>query len=177
MKKKVLVFGASNSLKSINKKLATYASNQLREATIQVLDLNDFEMPIYSIDRENETGIPSLAREFKKHIKESDGIIISFAEHNGAYTTAFKNILDWISRLEGGIWENKPMLLLSTSPGGRGGKSVLELAANSFKHMNGHIIARFSLPSFHQNFSEKGIADEELSRQFEKQRSLFADSL
>ncbi|PCI64867.1 MAG: NADPH-dependent FMN reductase, partial [Gammaproteobacteria bacterium] len=75
-----------------NKKLANFTAHQIENAQVTLLDLNDFEMPIYSIDRENETGIPDLAHQFKKHLAEADGIIISFAEHNGAYTAAFKNI-------------------------------------------------------------------------------------
>ena len=97
---KILAFGASNSKTSINKQFATYASNQIEKAEVILLDLNDFEMPIYSIDKEKENGIPDLAKEFKQYIKDCDGIIISFAEHNGAYTAAFKNIFDWISRIE-----------------------------------------------------------------------------
>jgi len=174
MSKKILAFGASNSIHSINKKLAIYAANQMEDAVITVLDLNDFEMPIYSIDRENKSGIPDLAVQFKNHIKEADGLIISFAEHNGAYTTAFKNIMDWMSRLEGSIWENKPMFLLATSPGGRGGKSVLTLAANSFKFMNNSPLISFSLPSFNKNFSEtQGITDETLASEFQNQLKQF----
>ncbi|MEO0877483.1 MAG: NAD(P)H-dependent oxidoreductase, partial [Bacteroidota bacterium] len=67
MKKKILAFGASNSRNSINKQLASYAAGQLTDATITLLDLNDFEMPIYSIDREKESGIPQLAEQFKQH--------------------------------------------------------------------------------------------------------------
>ena len=94
MTKKILAFGASNSRNSINKQLANYAAQQLTNATITLLDLNDFEMPIYSIDREKESGIPKLAEEFKQHVLDADGIIISLAEHNGAYTAAFKNVMD-----------------------------------------------------------------------------------
>jgi len=175
MKKKILAFGASNSINSINKKLATYAAKQIENADITILDLNDFEMPIYSIDRENNTGIPDLAVQFKKHIKEADGLVISFAEHNGAYTTAFKNIMDWMSRMEGTVWENKPMFLLSTSPGGRGGKSVLDLASKSFKFMNKSSLISFSLPLFSKNFSEtEGILDETLSIEFQNQLKEFS---
>jgi len=41
-------------------------------ATVKFLDLNDFEMPIYSIDRETESGIPDLAKSFYKEIGEAD---------------------------------------------------------------------------------------------------------
>lgn len=67
MSNKILAFGASNSINSLNKKLAVYAANQIEEAEITILDLNDFEMPIYNIDREKESGIPDLAAQFKSH--------------------------------------------------------------------------------------------------------------
>jgi len=128
MKKNILAFGASSSKNSINKSLANYTANQFPDATINLLDLNDFEMPIYSIDKENENGIPQLAQDFKQHIKGADGIVISFAEHNGAYSAAFKNVFDWVSRIESDVWGNKALFLLATSPGARGGQTVLEIA-------------------------------------------------
>ena len=85
--KRLLIFAGSNSSKSINKNLATYAGYQIKDVDPTVLDLNDFEMPIYSSDRENSDGIPELAKTFVDHIKTADGIIISFAEHNGVIVT------------------------------------------------------------------------------------------
>jgi len=171
---KIVAFGASNSKNSINKKLATFAAHQIENAEVTILDLNDFEMTIYGIDKENESGIPALAHQFKTHLKNADGIIISFAEHNGAYSVAFKNIMDWISRLEGSTWEDKPMFLLATSPGARGGQTVLEIAVNKFQHMNENTITSFSLPSFGQNFSEEnGITEEELLNSFSEQLKIF----
>lgn len=164
MSKNIVALGASSHKKSINKKLANFAAHLVTGGSVNLLDLNDFEMPIYSIDKEIENGIPQLAHDFKAHIKAADGIVISFAEHNGAYTVAFKNIMDWISRIEPDTWASKPMLLLATSPGGRGGQTVLDIAVNKFGHMNKNAsISHFSLPSFNANFNdEKGITNEEL---------------
>ncbi len=168
MNKKIIAFGASNSRASINKEFVTYAGSQLEGVDVEILDLNDFEMPIYSIDREKEGGIPSKAHEFKSILKNADGILISFAEHNGTFSVAFKNIYDWISRIEKNIWYDKPMLLLATSPGARGGKSVLETAYNSFSRNNQSTVLNFSLPSFHQNYSSTtGIVDEDLKKSFD----------
>lgn len=174
MTKNLVVFGASSSKKSINQRLAVYASSQIKDVNIKVLDLNDFEMPIFSTDREKETGIPQKAQLFYKLISESDGLIISFAEHNGTYSAAFKNIYDWISRLKGSIWADKPILALATSPGRRGGGSVLEHALSNLPRRGANIVASFSLPSFEQNFSEKdGITDDSLRNDFIKQLVLF----
>jgi len=169
MIKNILAFGASSSKYSINKQLANYIAHSIPDSNVDLLDLNDFEMPIFSIDKEIEGGIPTLALDFKSKIKDCDGIVISFAEHNGAYSAAFKNIFDWISRIEDNVWANKPMFLAATSPGGRGGASVLEIAVNKFSRMTKGGIVSFSLPSFHDNLDkEKGILNSELEESLRK---------
>ncbi len=174
----IVAFGASSSSASINKQLAEYAANQVQGANVTLLDLNDFEMPIYSADKEKASGIPELAQQFRQHLADADGIVISFAEHNGSYAAAFKNIYDWNSRLEGKIWLDKPMLLLASSPGGRGGQTVLAQATGSFPHQGGDIVAKFSLPSFFQNFStEEGIKDPDLRKVFNEQIQKFSKHL
>ena len=71
-----------------------------------------------ALTEENEDGIPDLAYTFKEQFKNSDAVVISFAEHNATYTTsAFKNIFDWISRIDKNIWHNKQYFLLATSTG------------------------------------------------------------
>ena len=130
--KKIIALAGSNSSTSINEQLATYASSLVDNVEVKVLDLNDFEMPIYSSDRENESGHPNEAVAFVDEIRGADGIIISLAEYNGAYSGAFKNIFDWASRVEQKTFLGKPMLLMASSPGGRGGASVLEMASERF---------------------------------------------
>jgi chromate reductase len=164
--KKIIAFGASSSKNSINKQLATYVANQFEDVSVEILDLNDYELPIYSTDKEKETGIPELAINFYNKIGSADLIIISFAEHNGAYSASFKNIFDWISRINGKTFQEKPMLLLSTSPGPRGGSSVLEIAKNRFPFQGGIIKGSFSLPSFNDNFDAvNGIINPDLKHQ------------
>ena len=93
--KKIIAFGASSSKTSINKQFAVYAANEFKGATVEVLDLNDYEMPVFSVDKEKESGIPQLAHDFFSKIGSADLLVISFAEHNGSYSAAFKNIFDW----------------------------------------------------------------------------------
>ncbi|MEL1246564.1 NADPH-dependent FMN reductase [Flavobacterium helocola] len=164
--KKIIAFGASSSKSSINKQLATYTANQFQNASIEILDLNDYEMPVFSVDKQAENGIHPLAQEFYAKIGSADLIIISFAEHNGNFSSAFKNILDWSSRINAKTFQEKPMLLLATSPGARGGSSVLDIATKRFPFQGGIVKGSFSLPSFNDNFdSEKGITNEELKNQ------------
>lgn len=160
--KQILVFAGSSSKKSINKQLAVYASSLLNDFKTKVLDLNDFELPIYSEDFQQQFGIPKAASDFLDLIKNSDAIILSLAEHNGAYSAAFKNLFDWMSVKDGKLWSNLPMLLMATSPGVRGGQSVLEIAKSRFPYMGGNIVATFSLPSFDENFTSNKIINKEL---------------
>lgn len=162
--KKLVAFAASNSKQSINKQLATWAANQVTDVEVNVLDLNDYEMPIFSVDRENESGIPQLAHDFKDQLRAADGIVISFAEHNSNVSAAFKNIFDWASRIEQKMWLDKPMFLMATSPGPRGGATVLDIVTKGFPFRGAGPISSFSLPSFSQNFDNGIINEEELSK-------------
>jgi NAD(P)H-dependent FMN reductase len=160
---KITTFGASSSKNSINKTFAHFTAQQFENATIEFLDLNDYSLPLFSVDLENEMGIPQNAKDFYFKMLNSDLLVISMAEHNGSYSAAFKNLLDWISRYEGKVFANKKMFLLATSPGGRGGESVLEAALSRFPRHAAEIIEHFSLPNFEANFDpEKGILDESL---------------
>lgn len=164
--KKIIAFGGSSSKTSINKQLATYAANLFENAVVEVLDLNDYEMPVFSVDKEKENGIHPLATEFYAMIGSADLIVLSLAEHNGAYSTAFKNILDWTSRINAKTFQEKEMLLLATSPGARGGSSVLDIATKRFPYQGAIVKGSFSLPSFYENFDVvNGIINPEYKNQ------------
>lgn len=175
--KNIIAFAGSNSKHSINKNLATYASTLVEDVEVNVLDLNDFNLPLYGMDYEIANGIPDNAHKFLELIKASNGIILSLAEHNGAYATVFKNLFDWMSRIDGKLWGDIPMLLMATSPGARGGASVLEMAKARFPFMGGHVVAEFSLPSFGDNFSEGKIINKDLNTKLKEQVKLFKQAL
>ncbi|CCQ12623.1 hypothetical protein PALB_35630 [Pseudoalteromonas luteoviolacea B = ATCC 29581] len=149
---KVFAFAATSSRQSINKQLVQYATSLIANADIELIDLNDFEMPIYSTDRETEHGIPDAAQRFFDKITHADAVIISFAEHNGTYTAAYKNVFDWASRINQKVFQNKPMLLLSASPGPGGAKSVLTQANASAPFFAAQVKGSLSVPSFYDNF-------------------------
>ncbi len=161
--KHIIAFAGSNSKQSINKQLAVYAASLVENVDVKILDLNNFELPLFGVDLEAEIGHPKNAHKFLDEIRSSDGIILSLAEHNGAYSAVFKNLFDWMSRIEGKTFLGKPMLLMATSPGGRGGKSVLAIANDRFPRHNAEIIADFSLPNFGNNFIDGKITNKEFN--------------
>lgn len=159
---KILAFAASNSAQSINKQLVTHASEIFKSevhtgAEVEILDLNDFEMPIYSIDREKSDGIPEAAQTFFAKIGAADALLISYAEHNGFYTSAYKNIFDWTSRIEMKVFQDKPMVIMAASIGPNGGANVLKTANESASFFGANILGSLSVGPFSERFDiEKG---------------------
>ena len=164
---KVTCFAASSSRASINKKLVTYAAGLIEGAEVEILDLNDYELPLFSVDREAELGQPPLAQAFLDRIIASDALVIAFAEHNGCYSAAYKNIYDWASRIQPKVYQDKRMVLLATSPGGRGGSSVLDLALSQIPRFGGDIRGSVSVPMFFENFDveRETITNAEIDQQ------------
>ena len=174
--KKIIALGGSTSKTSINKKFAYYTASLIERADILPLDLNDFAAPLYRIDEEKANGIPKEAKNLVKLIQNADGLVLSLAEHNGNFTAGFKNIFDWMSRHEPKVFANTPILLLSTSPGSRGGASVMSIALERFPRHGASIPAHFSLPSFQDNFREGELVNGELKTELLEKVKLFVSS-
>ncbi|NRF31752.1 NADPH-dependent FMN reductase [Vibrio coralliilyticus] len=149
---KIVAFGASTSSTSINKTLATYAAHLVEGADVTILDLNSYDVPLFSEDKEKEIGQAEGAKTFLEDIAQADALIISFAEHNGSYPAAYKNLFDWATRIERNVFANKPAIYLSTSPGPGGASNVLAAATGSAPYFGAEVKASVSIPSFYDNF-------------------------
>jgi len=126
---KILAFAGSSKKSSVNKKLVKIAAlaAQKEGASVTVIDLADYPMPIFNQDLEAEQGMPEKAREFKNLLIEHDGFLIASPEYNSAFSPLLKNVIDWASRAES---DNEPPLLaykgktasiMAASPGALGG--------------------------------------------------------
>ncbi|TPN82168.1 NADPH-dependent FMN reductase [Aquimarina algicola] len=160
---KILAFAGSNSSTSINQKLVKHIVSSIENHDTKLINLIDYPLPIYGEDEEKK-GFPEMTTALQKEISESDGLIISVNEHNGSWSAFFKNIIDWLSRLDRNFLEGKKVLLLSTSPGKRGGLSALEFGKSVLPRFGAEIVGSLSFPSFYDNFSEESntITDKEL---------------
>lgn len=148
----IVAFGASTSKNSINKHLASYAAGLVAGANVDVIDLNDYSTPLFSVDLEEQVGQPQAAKAFLDKIGIADALVVSFAEHNGSYAAAYKNLFDWCSRINPKVWQEKPIVMLATSPGARGATNVLNQAVTSAPHFAGNVKKSMSVPSFYENF-------------------------
>lgn len=165
---KITAFGASISSTSINKQFAHFVATKFENQHLNLLDLRQFPLPVFSIDIEKTPEYVAVVQSFIDQINNADFIIISMTEHNRSMSAAFKNLIDWTSRIKMDFLKDKKVLLLSTSPGGYGGQNSLEQAIKILPMFGAEIIKTFALPRFYQHFNpEKGITEENLDSQLQ----------
>jgi NAD(P)H-dependent FMN reductase len=177
--KKILAFAGSNSSTSINHSFVEHVASGIEGNQVEVIRLTDFPLPLFSVDLEKDQGYPEQLGQLLAKIKAANGLIISVNEHNGTVSAFFKNVLDWLSRLEYKFLQNKQVLLLSASPGRRGGLSANEYTTKVLPRFNGEVVASFTFPSFDENFSleSNSIINEELSAQLHTVVKTFLNAL
>ncbi len=129
MESKILAFAGSSRKESFNKRLLAIAVLGARDAgaNVTVIDLADYEMPLFNQDLESEQGIPENALKFKRLLIEHDAFIIASPEYNSAFSPLLKNVIDWASRAESDsepplvAYRGKIAAILAASPGALGG--------------------------------------------------------
>ena len=174
--KKILAISGSMSRESINTLLVEFTARQITDAEVEIVKLSEFESPLYSKEREMESGIPSSILALRAKFDAADAFILSTPEYNGSIPGGLKNTLDWISRTEGKIFQEKPVLLMAASPGGRGGKSVLDHLLAVVPYWGAKLSGTFSLPSFQQNLID-GVMSQELRAELNRELDKFIASI
>lgn len=127
----ILIFAGSTRQDSYNRKLAKaaaeIATGQGAQATL--LELADYDIPLYNADLETRGTPPDVIR-FKQALHSHAAWIICCPEYNGSYPALLKNALDWASSPVKGdpVWgdgvlpfRGKVVGMCSASPGGLGG--------------------------------------------------------
>ncbi len=174
----ILAFAGSNSSTSINYKLVKYTASLIEDVPVKLMDMAHCPFPMFSEDHEREQGYSNALREIMKDIRQADGLLISVNEHNGAPSSYFKNLLDWLSRLDRRFMADKHILLLATSGGKRGAIGALGHAEQLLTRFGAEITATFSLPLFHDHFSESdGIVNAQLAKEHKEALAHFMESI
>lgn len=154
---RILAFSGSFSKDSINHKLVSYTARLISNCEVEVIRLSDFEAPLYSKEREADGGIPEPIQQLRKLFDEADGFILSTPEYKRSIPGGLKNTIDWLSRTSGKTFQEKPVLLMTATPGGRGGQSVLGHLSSVIPFWGAKLIGPFSLPVFQDNFLENRL--------------------
>lgn len=118
----------------------------------------DLRLPLYDGDLEEAEGIPDPVQALADVIRGADAIVIACPEYNRGVPGVLKNALDWVSRVKGGVWQDKPMALISAAEGPAGGaraQFALRLCMVPFRPrlLTG---PEFLLPAASKAFDENG---------------------
>ncbi len=161
---RILAFAGSTRTHSSNKQLIRAAAALAERAGHEVtaVDLRDYALPLYDGDLEESEGLPAKALDLKKLIHEHDAVLISSPEYNSSVSGVLKNTIDWTSRPggeddPGKVWFEKPVALLSASPGGLGGIRALNHLRAILQNLTAFVIpSQFALARSHEAFAEDG---------------------
>ena len=161
---RILVFAGSARKDSLNARLANAAAQAIRAAGADatLLDMRDYEMPLYDGDLEADAGLPENARRFKKLLRGHDGFLVACPEYNGSVTPLFKNTIDWASRAEGDekpvdAFEGQVAAVVSASPGALGGLRGLVHARQILANIGVLVVpGQLSLGKAHEAFGGDG---------------------
>lgn len=159
--KKILTVSASNSANSINRTILELASSKIEGHDVAMLDIRDYPMPFFSLDKEESEGHPETAKQVRALFAEYDAFIIASPEHNGGMPAEFKNLIDWVSRLgdlQSPMFGNKkPVLLLSASPGPNGGATNLQTLTQLMPWWGADIKGSYSLGSYYEHLVDGSL--------------------
>lgn len=174
----ILAFAGSNSSTSINFKLVKHTVSLVNEHKTRTLDMVRYPFPMYSEDYEKANGFSNSLVELKNDIAAIDALIIAVNEHNSNPSAYFKNVLDWLSRVDTKFLSGKHIFLMGTSPGGRGAIGAIAVAEKLLPRLGAASVITFSLPSFSSNFDlEKGIIDDDLAKAHQEKLEQFLSKL
>ncbi|WP_299199856.1 NAD(P)H-dependent oxidoreductase [uncultured Amphritea sp.] len=132
---KILALSGSTRAESFNRRLLDIAVAGARQAgaDVTVVDLSEYEMPLYNQDFEYSEGVPEAAAELKKLMVEHNGLLIASPEYNGFPSPLLKNTFDWLSRKQTDheppmfAFQNKIAAVVAASPGAGGGTRGLTI--------------------------------------------------
>ncbi len=156
---KILAFSGSSRRGSLNKKFLAVAVAETKQAggDVTLIDLADYELPLYNGDLEDRDGLPANARKLVDLIKAHTGLLIASPEYNSSITPLLKNTIDWCSRADDDPFPGKVVAVVSASPGAYGGNRSLKTTQQILLHLGCHIVpAMASLPAAHKAFGPDG---------------------
>ena len=173
---RILALAGSARRDSFNKKLVSIAAGGAKQAgaDVTVIDLADYELPLFNQDLEAEKGLPAAAVALKKLFVEHHGLLLACPEYNSSITPLLKNTIDWVSRSAPGepalsAYKGKVATLMSASPGALGGLRGLVHVRSILGNIGVVVLPeQVALPTAHQAIGEDGrLKDEKMQASIE----------
>ena len=136
-----------------------------------LVDLADYDTPLYNADIEDRDGIPRSVLDFRHLVATHDGLCLATPEYNGGMTPLLLNMFCWASRPSptddfGAVFQGKPVALMASSPGRLGGVRVIPRLRDSVCELGMLPVPGFAtVGNAATAFAENGdLQDENLSQ-------------
>lgn len=181
---KFLAFSGSTRKDSVNQKTAEALANCVKSAgeEVEVINLIDFEMPIYQGDLEAESGLPQGCLELKTKLQAADAYIIASPEYNGYMPPVLINAIDWCTRsndasLNLDCFNGKPIFIAAASPGPGGGGRVAVHLKTMLSGIGAYVSPQpFTVPSAFSAFNDAGeFADDNMAQRAQRMMEGFIE--
>lgn len=181
---KFLAFSGSTRVDSVNQKTAVALASFVNAAgeEVEVINLKDFDMPIYQGDLEAESGLPQGCLDLKAKLDSADAYIIVSPEYNGYMPPVLINAIDWCTRSTDasvalGCFMGKPIFVAAASPGPGGGGRVAVHLKTMLSGIGAYVSPMpLTVPSAFGAFNDDGsFSDEGMAKRAERMISGFID--
>ncbi|BBB26875.1 NADPH-dependent FMN reductase [Amphritea japonica] len=179
---KILALSGSTREESFNSRLLDIAVAGARSAgaEVTVVDLKNYDLPLFNQDFEYHEGAPEAVIQLKDLMIEHQGLLIASPEYNGFPSPLLKNALDWVSRQQNDheppmfAYKGKIAAVMAASPGAGGGSRGLTVLRILLQNLGVMALpGQITLGRASQAFREDGrLHDDQLQRAAE---SLGAD--
>ena len=161
----IAVLAGSTREGSFNRALAAAAARALEAqgAHVTVIDLADYDLPLYSAALE-ANAFPPDARRLKQVLAAQAGLLVVTPEYNGSIPPLLKNAIDWASRPTDGeamlalsAYRGKAAAVMSASLSPFGGLRAVTHLRQILSTVQMLVIPeQVQLPAAHMAFAEDG---------------------
>jgi len=132
------------------------------DVEVTVVDLAEYNMPLYDGDLEESEGMPPEAVAFREVVKQHEAVVFVSPEYNASIPAVLKNAIDWLSRPykndpDVAVWAGKVAGLLASSPGALGGMRGLVHLRQILMNVGMQVVSeQFALGTAHEAFDDEG---------------------
>jgi len=134
---KLLILSGSLRKGSYNRMLLKLAAKAFGPAEVTEGDL---DLPLYNGDLEEAEGVPEKVQTLAAQIRETDALVIGAPEYNKGITGVLKNAIDWVSRVPGNAFKDKPTVVISASAGRTGGETAQFMTLSCLTQMQARLV-------------------------------------
>lgn len=175
---KMRVVGISGSLRkgSFNTSLLR-AAKRLAPKGMEIEEVSIAELPLYDEDV-RESGYPPEVLSLRAAIAAADAVLLVTPEYNYSISGVLKNAIDWASRPPEPPFVDKPVALMSASPGTLGGSRAQYHLRQICVYLNAHVLNQpeVFVAGADKKFDARGeLTDEKTTEFVQKQLQALRD--